>query len=182
MVFRDDNSIGMKGYAKSKRGRHILSTFPEKKDSASFRIPTYLKKSGELEIYAVDKDGNESEHTKVYAVDGVILVNPPPTDHPDYKEDFAPVLQRLSEKQFISFADNFAPGMKAFTNYRGRRVELSKVTPEKYSCSFVIPNYIARQKSFEVYAIDRDGNQSEPVKIEGSIEELLSLKKDETRN
>ena len=65
----------------------------------------------------------------------------------------------------VAFQDDLAPGMKAFGEYNGKRVELENWFYEQHMGYFLLPSELIRAKEFAVFAIDREGNKSEPRKI-----------------
>ena len=66
---------------------------------------------------------------------------------------------------YVTFKDNLAPGMKAFAEYEGRKVELKSSWYQEDLAVFDLPIELRDKKEFQVYAVDRDGNQSQPKKL-----------------
>lgn len=70
-IYGDDNAIGMKGYAVLNSDVISLSSRINELHKVFFEIPDTLRtKYDNFKIFAVDRDGNQSEETKVYAFKG----------------------------------------------------------------------------------------------------------------
>ena len=54
------------------------------------------------------------------------------------------------------------PGMRAFVQYDGVRMEMPCAHQGENSCNFSIPPKALNAQKFIVYAVDRDGNKSKP--------------------
>ncbi len=85
-----------------------------------------------------------------------------------------PVLEDASGK-YIDFKDNNAVGMTAYAVCEDKKVKLVNRCKLKHSASFVVPREVRDNMpyTFEVYAVDREGNKSETVKIY-NLESVLS--------
>ena len=62
----------------------------------------------------------------------------------------------------VAFKDDLAVGMTAFAEYRGKNVELKQLSLREHLASFDLTRELGSVSEFSVYAVDRDGNKSEP--------------------
>lgn len=98
----------------------------------------------------------------------------------EYDKNIPPTLSFLNNWR-ASFDDNFAPGMRAYLvdKQTGKEYSLACTTAGKNDALFEIPENIrTRNRWFEVYAVDRDGNASSKTScysLDGVV--LLAQKK-----
>ena|SRR3989338_3762044 len=83
---------------------------------------------------------------------------------------------RFAGQDYVAFRDNLSVGMKAFAEYQGKTFELKSNSQQEDYAAFTLPEELLKAKEFIVYAIDRDGNRSQPktlFTIDGIIVEQM---------
>ncbi len=79
LIFFDDNAVGMRSYAKQGNSIHELPKGRFDVESASFKVPKeYLTGKQQLEVYAIDRNANESKHKTIYTFEGFVSEKPIP--------------------------------------------------------------------------------------------------------
>ena len=63
----------------------------------------------------------------------------------------------------VTFRDNVPVGMKSFINYNGEEIELELNNQDSMYATFKLPPLVKEAVRFDIYATDRDGNESERV-------------------
>ena len=160
IIFEDDDESGMRAYIKTRNRTRELSHKVEEFSSAAFIVPPEFLRQKEFVVYATDEHGNKSLEKKIYVVDGVMSEKDPADVYDSKKPE---IVEADKQYRVISFKDNFALGMKAFMEYQGRKVELENLDYERNCANFIIPYGFSA--TIDVYAIDRDGNQSDKTKL-----------------
>ena len=153
-------AIDIHAYAQIKGKNIELEERWKKIERVSFEIPDELKKGRDyIDIFAVDKKGKKSGNMRVYVLDNALSKNPfpPPSEE-------APRYDRTDDDS-VWFEDDNIVGARGIV-VQGRKKYKPRCFITDNSISVDIPDELLDRKgTLEVYVIDRDGNESEKVKI-----------------
>ena len=69
-------------------------------------------------------------------------------------------------KAEVIFFDTPADGMRAFAEYRGRRVELQAWHHSSDRAYFYLPEELLKEREFYLWAVDTEGNTSVPKRLD----------------
>ncbi len=160
--YKDDFAPRMRGYAVV--DGKIIPLFVDIQSDDLAHVYTRRvveNRPGGVDIFTVDRDDNPSKRTPLYWVDGAVVARKPvPTAIP-------PFFWFVSADGVARFDDDFAPGMKSYAMVNGKAAKLFTSVPLEGSAQVYINDDILknRPEGVEVFAVDRDGNQSDRTKF-----------------
>ena len=78
-----------------------------------------------------------------------------------------------NNKAEVIFFDTPANGMRAFVEYRGRKVELRAWHHSSDRAYFYLPEESLNEREFYLWAVDTEGNKSVPKRIHTTLDGII---------